>query len=197
MTGSGVIQDHTGHDDSSALYAQSWLQGLLDQLIAIHQQDYRGSDYSIMTVLAHHHYEPAKPFLITWLTDDNDIWRYESLMALGFYYDVSHDPLVMEKIRHLSLHDHDVQIRACAIGVWASQRRVLDKHMLHVLEHDPDRVVRESALGCILMCYRHIIRGKYHGMMERAKTGKNKDWLTEKGIKKLFSQLEIAWEIGN
>lgn len=181
-------QNHLSPDDS-------WLGALLDQLVTIHQQNYRGADFSIMHLLAQYGYVPAKPILVGYLSDESDAWRYESLMALGFYYDLADDPDVMKKIRMISLHDPDEQIRACAIGVWATQRRVLDRHILTVLEHDPMRSVRESALGNILMCYRHVVRGKYHGMMERAKTGKNKDWLTEKGMKKLFDQLGIVWDV--
>ncbi|MCU0481029.1 MAG: hypothetical protein MUE54_07435, partial [Anaerolineae bacterium] len=131
------------------------LQRVLAQIIQAHQQN-EFANPSDIHLLAHHRYEPAKEFFIKCLNDDSEDWRYECLTALGFHFVL--DEFLMEKVRHLSLHDENSSVRSCAASVWASQKQVIDHHLLFVLDNDPDIYVKEEVLYCILTKYIYQIR---------------------------------------
>ena len=126
------------------------LESILVQSIEIHRQN-KLPNRNYIHLLAHNRYEPAKQFFVQCLDDKNEDWRYECLSALGFHFVL--DDILMEKVRHLSLHDESSLVRMCANSVWFAQKQTIDHHLLSVLDNDEDSMVKESILSHILTKY--------------------------------------------
>jgi hypothetical protein len=132
---------------------QNDMQRTLDEIIAMRQRaDSRpyGDDWARIHALAEAHYEPARDFFLSGLTDSRAAWRELCLQCLGFHYIFPPDGEIAETIRQLLLNDPNDMVRIAAASVLGVRSKWPDPALKHALQVDRNKVVRQAAFAALL-----------------------------------------------
>ena len=132
---------------------QSGMRRILDEITSMRQRaDSRpyGDDWAKIHSLAEAHYEPARDFFLSGLTDSRATWRELCLQCLGFHYIFPPDGEIAETIRQVLLNDPDDMVRIAAASVLGVRSKWPDPALKYALQVDRNKDVRQAAFAALL-----------------------------------------------